>query len=214
MTQIIIDLIAVILTLMVFSRIIGDNPLFRIAQYLFVGVSLGYACVVVYHQVIRIALVQIVRDGDFLLVVPFALGLLLLPRLLGRQQLSWLANIPLGMIFGIGAAIALSGTLVGTLLPQVVDTTRISTRGSMLDIVGSVLLAIGVILVLSYFYFTRPEKAALLRVSEMSAQTGRWLLMVSFGFFLAGALITYLTALSDRLEFLVSWVQNVIERLL
>lgn len=214
MTQIIIDLIAVLLTLMVFSRIIGDNPLFRIAQYLFVGVSLGYACVVVYHQVFRIAIVQIVQDGDVLLIVPFALGLLLLPRLLGRQQLSWLANIPLGMIFGIGAAVALSGTLVGTLLPQVVDTTRISTSGTMLDIVGSVLLAIGVILVLSYFYFTRPEKAALLRVSEMSAQTGRWLLMVSFGFFLAGALITYLTALSDRLEFLVSWVQNIIERFL
>ena len=36
----------------VLSRIAGDNPLFRIAQYLFVGVSLGLALVVAYHQVL------------------------------------------------------------------------------------------------------------------------------------------------------------------
>lgn len=210
MTQLVIDIIAVVLTLIVLSRIIGDNPLFRVAQYLFVGVSLGYAFVVVYHQVLRLALVRIVQEKDVFLIVPFALGLLLVPRLLGRQQFSWLANIPLGLIFGISAAVTLSGTLIGTLLPQIIGTAQVQTVGASSDIVGSILLAIGVMMVLSYFYFTRPERAALLRVSEISAQTGRWILMVSFGFFFAGALITYLTALSDRLEFIVNWVTRLI----
>ena len=52
MTPAIINTVAIVLTLMVLSRIAGDNPLFRIAQYLFVGVSLGLAFVVAYHQVL------------------------------------------------------------------------------------------------------------------------------------------------------------------
>lgn len=224
-TQLLIDLVAVILTLMVLSRIIGDNPLFRIAQYLFVGVSLGYAFVVVYHQVIRRLIVQpatILPDPFglvlppslvmLLVLVPFGLGLLLIPRIVGRQSFSWTANIPLGLIFGVGSALALSGAMTGTLLPQVAGTTQISLQQPTLDIVGSILLTLGVIFVLSYFYFTLPGKTGLQQVSTMSARIGRWLLMVTFGFFFAGALLTYLAALSDRLEFLVSWLARVFSR--
>lgn len=213
MTQLLVDLVAVILTLMVLSRIIGDNPLFRISQYLFVGVSLGYAFVVVYHQVLKLNVQYMLKNiNQPLLVVgtmiPFALGLLLLPRVIGRQRLSWVANIPLSFIFGVGAAVALSGALAGTLLPQLIDTTNIPLGGSPFELAGAIFLAIGVILVLSYFYFTRPDHGPLLRVSAISAQMGRWILMTSFGFFFAGALLTYLTALSDRLEFLVNWVKG------
>jgi hypothetical protein len=212
--NILVDIVAVILTLMVLSRIIGDNPLFRIAQYLFVGVSLGYAFVVIYHQVIRLSLTNLLQSTDQPLlfvgrIFPFILGVLLLPRIMGRQQFSWLANIPLALVFGVGAAVALSGVLMGTLLSQVVDTTIIPLSSPMADMIGSILLAVGVIMVLSYFYFTKPDHAPLLRVSAITAHIGRWWLMVTFGFFLAGALITYLAALSDRIEFLVTWVNGL-----
>ncbi len=44
--EIISALVGFLLTLMVFSYLIGDNPLFRIAVYLFIGVSSGYAATV------------------------------------------------------------------------------------------------------------------------------------------------------------------------
>ena len=44
--------LGLILTLLVFSYLIGDNPLFRIAIYLFIGVSSGYAASVVWHSVL------------------------------------------------------------------------------------------------------------------------------------------------------------------
>ncbi len=53
MTQTVIDSIAIVVTIMVLSRIFGNNPVFRVAQYLFVGISLGLAFVVAYHQVLR-----------------------------------------------------------------------------------------------------------------------------------------------------------------
>lgn len=214
MIDLLVDFVAVILTLIVLSRVIGDNPLFRVAQYLFVGVSLGYAFVVVYHQVFRPMAKQLINNLDQppLLVVqliPLFLGILLLPRIIGRQRFSWLANIPLGFVFGVGAAVALSGALIGTLIPQMLDTVQIATQGTSQQLAGSVLLAIGVILVLSYFYFTVPQKAGLMRVSTLSARIGHWILMVAFGFFLAGSLLTYLTALSDRFEFIVSFVGSL-----
>lgn len=202
-------IIAAVLTLCVLSRIIGDNPAFRIAQYLFVGVSLGYGFVVLYFQVLRPAFTNILAgagDGNWIrvvfLAVPFGLGLLFLPRMIGRQAGSWMANFPLGLIFGVGVALSLVGVLAGTLLPQM-RATIAPQSDAPLQIAGAVLLALGVIVTLSYFYFTVPTHTTGGRIVAGMARVGRWLLMVAFGFFFASALITYLTALSERIDFLL-----------
>ncbi len=202
-------LVAVVLTLLVFSRLLGDNPAYRFAQYLFVGVSLGYALVVVYHQVLRpaaLSLLASVNDPPILglRLVPWLLGLLLLTRLTKRQSLSWLANLPLALLFGVGTALAVGGALLGTLWPQILDTAR-PIGSDPLQAVGAVLLVLGVVLTLCYFYFTVPQATLGGRVVALGAGIGRWLLMVAFGFFFAGGLLTYLTALNARLEFLVNW---------
>ncbi len=202
--------VAGLLTLFVLSRIIRDNPLFRVAQYLFVGVSLGYAFVVLYYQVLVPDIFNIVAALDnppalVLFLTPFVLFLLFLPRVLPGQVGSWLANIPLGIIFGVGAALSLFGALMGTLLPQVVATIPVSTSG-LVPVLGGLLLALGVVATLSYFYFTVPQDTRAGRFIAVGAQVGRWLLMIAFGVFFGSALITYLTALSDRFDFLVGWL--------
>lgn len=204
-------LLAVLLTLLVFSRLLGDNPAYRFAQYLFVGVSLGYAFVVVYHQVLRPAALGAVGSagdpaGLGMRLIPWLLGLLLLTRVTGRQTISWLANIPLALLFGVGTALAIGGALLGTLWPQLLDTVR-PVGGDPLQAVGAALLVLGVVLTLCYFYFTVPRETAGGRVVAVGARIGRWLLVVAFGFFFAGGLITYLTALNARLEFIVNWLR-------
>jgi len=206
-------LLGVVLTLMVFSRLLGDNPAFRTVQYLFVGVSIGYAFVVIYHQVLRpsaVAAVAALNDPLSLgaLLLPFLLGVLLLARVSGRQQISWVANLPLALVFGVGAALAIGGTLVGTLVPQLRDSAR-PIGGDPAQVVGAVLLALGVVLTLCSFYFTVPRETLTGRVVLVGARIGRWLLMIAFGFFLAGGLLTYLTALNERLVFIVGWVRSL-----
>jgi hypothetical protein len=205
------NLVAALLTLFILSRIIGDNPLFRVAQYLFVGVSLGYGFVVLYHQVLRPTVLRIATTGleqpivAVFLLVPFVLALLFLPRVFGLQQLSWLANIPLALIFGVGSALALVGALAGTIVPQILAT--LPRGGDPLQLAGGVLLALGVIVTLSYFYFTVPSQSPAGRLVGGMARVGRWLLVIAFGFFFAGALLTYLTALSERMTFLINLFQ-------
>jgi FtsH-binding integral membrane protein len=207
MTQGMIDFFAVILTIMVLSRIIGDNPLFRIAQYLLVGVSLGLAFVVAYHQVLRPAVGALLAGqlgASTLYGVPLLIGLLLLPRITRRQEWSWLANIPLGLLFGVGAALAVGGAIVGTLAPQILDTAR-PLSGGPAQIAGVIVLALGTVVTLSAFYYTATRESQAGRLVALAALVGHWLLMIAFGFFFASALQTYLSALTERLSFLLDW---------
>jgi hypothetical protein len=202
--------IAVALTLIVLSRAFGDNPVFRLSQYLFVGLSLGYTATIIVTDVLVKRINGAVQQGDpvgvVFLVIPVVLGLLLFTRL-GSQQLSWAANMPLALLFCVAAALAIAGTLRGTLLPQlqislfsVTDLTRDPVSVS----VGRVVLLIGLILVLLSFNFTRQstKDSPSRPMGQGLARVGRWWLIVSLGIVFAGALITYQTALIDRILFL------------
>jgi FtsH-binding integral membrane protein len=212
MTQAIIDVIAVLLTLMVLSRIIGDNPLFRIAQYIFVGVSLGVAFVVAYQQVIRpgvSALISGQSNATMLYAIPLAMGLMLFPRITRRQSFSWVANIPLALVFGVGSALAVGGAVAGTLAPQIFDTAARPLSGSPDQVVGVVVLALGTVMTLSTFYYTAPRDGASGRLIALFSMIGHWFLMVAFGFFFASAMQTYLSALTERLSFILDWVMQL-----
>ena len=206
MTQTVIDIIAIVVTIMVLSRIFGNNPVFRVAQYLFVGTSLGLAFVVAYHQVLRPAVSGLISGGSngaILYGIPLFLGLLLLPRITRRQEFSWLANIPLALIFGVGAALAVGGAIAGTLAPQILDTSNRPLAGDPLRIAGTLVLAIGTVITLSAFYYTVPPGNPRARIVALSATAGHWLLMIAFGFFFASAVQSYLSALNERLEFVL-----------
>lgn len=213
MTSLIVQIVAALLTIMVLSRIFGDNPFFRTAQYVFVGVSLGLAFVVAYQEVLRPAVAKLLVDPSvnnlLLYVVPLVLGVLLLPRITRRQRWSWLANIPLALIFGIGAALAVGGAVAGTLIPQIRLGAQV-TDSAIGQIVGAIVLAFGTVAVLCSFYFTVPRDSSAGRIVQRGAVVGHWLLMIAFGFFFAGAIQTYMVALTEQLRILTTLVAQLL----
>jgi hypothetical protein len=111
---------------MVLSYVIGDNALFRVATYLFVGVASGYAAAVAWQEVLEPRLIApflhldmtTFGAGSFLtdVVVPIALIALLALRLVpgaGR-----LGGLPVALLIGVGAAAVVGGAITGTLVPQ------------------------------------------------------------------------------------------------
>lgn len=134
---------------------------------------------------------------------PLLLGLLLIPRGFGEQELSWLANIPLALIFGVGTALAVSGAIVGTLLPQILDSAR-PLGDSPASVAGAIVLALGTIIILLSFSYTVAPQSRSARLVALAAASGHWLLMIAFGFFFAGAVQTYLSALTERLLAILS----------
>jgi hypothetical protein len=114
------------------------------------------------------------------------------------------------VIFGVGAALALAGAIIGTLMPQILDTSNRPLTGDGPQIAGAIVLALGTVLTLGSFYYTAPAEGPRARILAPIAAVGHWLLMIAFGFFFASAVQSYMSALTDRLDPLIVWVRGLI----
>ncbi|GAP16308.1 hypothetical protein [Levilinea saccharolytica] len=208
-----------LLTVCVLSYLFGDNPLFRLATSLFVGVAAGYAAVLLIYQVLLPRLVLPLLQGSLaergLLVIPLVLSVLLLFKL--SPRFTRLGNLSMGVIVGVGAGVLVGGTVLGTLLGQTraaVDAFALQgTASPMVLLFEAVLFLIGTVSTLVYFHFgvkSRPNQPAR-RPSwmEFTASIGQVFLAVTLGALFAGVFATALAALIDRADFLFRAVQTL-----
>jgi hypothetical protein len=217
-------LTAAVLTLFVFSYLLGDNVLYRLAEHLFVGVAVGYAAVVAFHSILAprllIPLIEAVGEGDsqrlIPLFLPLVLGLLLLIKPV--KSVSWLGSISIAFLFGVGAALAISGALLGTLVPLInstADVTYYVTRyGPGLGLFSGLVALVGTIGVLLHFYFGANREGRLAGFRQGLVRTwgglGRWFIFVAFGAFLATTFMSRLSWLMGRIEFLLDSVRGLL----
>ncbi len=203
--QLIGTVVAVILTLMVYSYLIGDNPLYRLAQNIFVGVSVGYITLVVIYNVIMPFVGRTLQDRLWLdRVLPLLallLGLLLWFKVARPRNV--FSNAVLAIIVTTAAALGLGGTLVGTLLPQM-QATMLPLSGDLYTIVGNIVIIGGVIVSLGYFYFTAKPDGTRTATAGYVATAGRWFMMVAFGTLFGFAVTSFFALLADRIRFLIS----------
>jgi hypothetical protein len=202
--------VGAILTLLVFSYLLGDTPLFRVAQAIFVGVAIGYAATAAVYLVLLPRLFDPLFADPILnsyLVIPLALGLLLLTKL--RASWAPLGNSSIAFLFGVGSALALGGALGGTLLPQ------LSATVVPLDSLENVLLVLGTLGALLSFRFVQPQSArggthALETVGRGWGYLGRWFVLIAFGAIFASTAVSRVSILINRAYFLLhDWIQVV-----
>lgn len=194
-----------ILTLMVFSYLLGDNVLYRLAVYVFVGLSAGYIAVITYNSVLLPWLTETVFSGSlFQMIVgfiPLVLGGLLILK--GAGPLGWLAGLTMALLIGVGAAVALVGAVSGTLIPLALEPTRPGL--SLPDFLFAVT---GVICSLFYFmYLAKPMPSGQTRRSlpvAAMAVVGEGVVAVTLGTLYAAALLSSLTVFSERVGFVLS----------
>ncbi len=156
MTPELLDRVAMIggavLTLMIFSYLLGDNFLYRIAVHILIGAAAAYVLIVAVESVLipwfNLTMTNPLGDPTRfgLGVLPFLPGVLLLFKL--SPRLSRFGNLGLVIILGVGTALALWGAITGTLIPLVTDAGR--TQPNRID---GLIVAIGIITVLMYFTY-------------------------------------------------------------
>jgi hypothetical protein len=226
-TDLLVDLLndfgpwlAFALTLMVFSYLLGDNPLFRIAEHLLVGLALGFAWVVALHSVILPRFTYAIESGDLEVGAYTALGvvsggLLLFKSVRTKSRIaSIISSIPLAYLFGVGAAVALGGAIFGTLIPQV-EATMLSLnladyaeQWALYDVIEAFLIVLGTVCTLLYFTFTARGQSRLTRlrgrVVQVGAGMGRWFLMFTFGALFGSLVMSRVSLLVERVTFLMN----------
>ena len=215
--------IAFLLTLFIFSYLIKDNFLFRVAIYIFVGVSAGYVAAVIWHQVLVPQLFRPLLSGSgseqLLSVFPFLLATLLLAKAI--PALSKAGAFPVAFMVGVGAAVAVGGAVTGTLFPQTLaaidafDLQAANARGtsSGMQFIEGGLMLLGTISTLVYFQFgaKRGDDGVYRRnpVTGTLALIGKVFIAITFGVLFAGVFSATLTAFIERFDFLLSFFSSL-----
>jgi hypothetical protein len=219
--EIISALVGFLLTVMVFSYLIGDNPLFRIAVYLFIGVSSGYAATVVVNYVLmpRLSSLQANDINQLILaIIPLLLGVTLLAKL--SPRISWMGNFAMAVLVGVGAAVAIGGALLGTLMPQLgaaIGTFDVRSAGGGLQVASKLLQGVvmlgGTVFTLASFHFSagRAADGTPMRnpIIEGVAWVGRLFIAITLGVLFAGVYVSALTAMIERLSFVINFIRQL-----
>ena len=94
------------LSLFMYSFLYKDNPFFKLGEHIYVGVSVGYGLVITYYEVmVKKLYVPMVQQGNWWLVIPLLLGLLVLARFI--PAIAWLSRISFAFIVGFGSGTAI-----------------------------------------------------------------------------------------------------------
>ncbi|MFQ6002187.1 MAG: hypothetical protein ACE5KJ_00390 [Candidatus Zixiibacteriota bacterium] len=190
------------LTLCIFSFLYKDNPFYKFAEHLFVGISAGYWATLEWHNVFLPNLWKpLTQEGRLLLLVPFAFGILLFSRF--TKNFSWLSRWSMALIIGIYAGIAIVGYGSGDLILQIRANLLPLWTDNWLTSFNNILLTLGVIAGLIYFFFSKEHKGAL----GGAAKIGIWFLMISFGASFGYTVMSRMSLLIGRIYFLlVTWL--------
>ncbi len=186
-------------TLAVYSFLYRDNPWFKFAEHVFAGLSAGYYAGLIFNSVIKQQMfVPMVTQGRWDLFIPGALGVMLFARFVPKVR--WLTRLPLAFVIGTTAGIMFLQQLHGLILPQVSSTVLPLTS------VGNIVIVVGVLTTLMYFYFSRPHTGVLGGV----AKVGIWFIMVSFGAHFGYTVMARVALLIGRIQFIfVDWLRLV-----
>lgn len=185
-------------TLAIFSFLYKDNPVYRLAEHVFAGLSAGYYAGLIFQTVLVQQLWVPLIGGQAWLIFPGLLGVMTFARL--SQKWSWLSRVALAFVIGANSGILLMQQLHGLVLPQVSQTFL-----DMGNLKGA-LIVIGVVSTLIYFYFSKPHKGVLGGV----ATVGIWFIMISFGAHFGYTVMARVSLLIGRVQFLViDWLHWV-----
>jgi hypothetical protein len=218
--EVITGFIGLILTLLVFSYLIGDNPLFRFAIYLFIGAASGYAAVAAWHYVLVPKLFLQLGDRTqlLLMIIPLVLSISLLAKL--SPRISWIGNFAMAVLVGVGAATAIGGALIGTLVPQTQAAMNAFDLGSatgpdiFLTLFQATVLLVGTVLTLAAFHFTvrRAPDGSVKRSPTLDglSKAGRVFVSITLGVLFAGVYVAALTAMIERLSSLINFTRQLI----
>ena len=235
----------VLLTLCIFSFLYKDNPFYKAAEHLYVGVSAGYVAVISFWQQVQPNLFGRlwpsrvdVEDGSIIqsiwyaiyeifnfistgfgvldrsifpeggikgydeiriiYLIPFILGIFMLLRLV--PKLGWLARWAIAYIVGMAAGLRFYGYLNSDVLIQIKAST-IDFTTDWGAIINALVLFIGTLTGLIYFFYSTEHKGVVGRLSRI----GIYFLMIKFGATFGFAVMGRISLLIGQFNYLTDY---------
>ena len=221
------------LTLTMYSFLYRDNALFKLAENLYVGVALGYGAVMTWYLSLKVEIYDPLfgdlpagSPPDTRLwnvlerAIPIALGCMLVTRI--SRRFSWPSRYSYAIMIGWGAGIGIPVTVKTFVLKQLEAAVLPLKFGAISEAwnaevfsysdflwalampVGGVMILVGTVSVLYYFFFS-VERGP---VGKVVSRVGIFFLMVSFGASFGYTVMGRISLFIDRVEFLLgNWLK-------
>lgn len=162
-------------TLFLFSFLYRDNPLYKVGENLYVGVSMGYSTIRCYYDTIHPKLTLELWNGtDYWMAVPALMTVLLFLRFI--KPAAWTSRYAFAALMGIVSGLAIPRFVTSNLMTPMDATMNPLWTGDGPSITAIIIL-VGVVTVLTYFFYSIEHKGPV----KWAATLGIYFLMVSFG---------------------------------
>ncbi len=216
---------AAFLTLAIFSFLYKDNPYYKFAEHLFVGVSAAYWMCVGFYSTVVGNLFSNISEGlsnyfgqpykglNIMYFIPLILGVILLTRI--SSKVGWISRWALAWIVGTTAGLNLVQYLRTDFISQVSNTFvpllpdwggaqafisdfSLVARGQFAVTLSNWVVFVGVFCGLIYFFFSKEHKGFFGGASRV----GIWVLMITFGASFGYTVMGRVSLLVGRLTYL------------
>ncbi|MBN2609587.1 MAG: hypothetical protein JXA64_10775 [Candidatus Fermentibacteraceae bacterium] len=197
-----------LVTLCLYSFLYRDNPYYKFAEHLFVGMSAGYWVIYsIFNVLIPNWWDNMLPEGggfNWIWVIPGLFALFMLARMVPR--IAGLSRLALGMIVGTGAGLNMLTFFQSNALAQVKGTIFSVATGGVWSIFSSLVLVVGVVSGLVYFFFSKAHTG----FTGKTANVGITILMVAFGASFGYTIMARLSLLIGRCTFLLEdWLPTI-----
>ena len=205
-------------TIAIFSFLFGDNPIYKVAESIFVGASAAYAMVVTFWAAFMGLLVARLMPGlakatfvpgsertepELFNLIPLALGIMFLWRL--SPVGSWISRWPLAFFIAVFAGLRLVShfeadfvvQIRASLLPLIVF--GIDGSVDLKTTLWNITMVFGTLACLTYFFFSVEHTGIIGGISR----GGIYLLMITFGVGFALTVMSRYSLLIGRMDFLL-----------
>jgi len=184
-----------VLMLMIYSYpLYKENPAFRTAEHMFIGVTLAITVITNFSNVMKMCVTPLMQ-GNILMIVPLVLGLMIFSMLIPEYQ--WVSRYPIGLLVGTAFGLGIRGTIKPNLQDAIIDTITAPTSGGAMAWFNFLYVAVGLVCSIMYFMLTFEHKGPL----QVPTRIGRLFIMVGLGAYFGNTVLFRLTMLTGRAQF-------------
>jgi hypothetical protein len=193
-----------LITLAILSFLYRDNPIYKVAEHLAVGVSVGFMIVTQYYNVFKPKVLEnIFVHGQYDYLIPLAFGVILFSRFIPKY--GWVSRWSLAFLLGAGSGVTIPQDLEGRVLQQMEGSMRPLLSivpghpgQSIVGTLAAVFLVVGTLACLVFFLFSVEHKGSVGRL----AYFGRLCIMAGFGASFGYTVMGRVSLLIGRVQFL------------
>ena len=204
---------AAIATLGIYTILYRENPISRLFEHIFVGLSAGYLLATTWTLNLEGKWWNpMIHERKWYWVFAPIIGLLF--YFIYSRRYLWMARLVMGLFFGTSAGYFFR-EFFPIYSPQVYACFKPLRADGQLGwgdvILHHWLFVLILLTVLSYFFFSLPHEGRFGRALGRSALLGRWFLMIAFGAMFGNTVMARISLFIGRVQFLLNdWIGSFI----